>query len=171
MQNIQLVSQFLTQSELDVCVKKIENGVWKYGHSSNFNNSLATPFFAMDLISDTFFSHILKEKIEKLYGKQLLLNRVYANGQTFGQDGSFHQDSSNPNDITFCLYLSNIPDNILDDVGGYLIIKIPNQMPVCIEPRYNSGVIFPSAYYHKGLAFNRYVQNMRICIAWKFTVI
>ena len=171
MENIKVHHNFLTQTELDICVKTIENGVWKYGHKSNVSNELATPFFEMNLIDNAFFSTNLKQKIEKVYRKTLCLNRVYANGQAYGQDGSFHQDSDNPNDITFCLYLSNVADCLLDDIGGYLIIKIPNQLAVCIEPRYNTGVLFPSTYYHKGLAFNRYVQNMRICIAWKFTVL
>ena len=171
MENIHFVEDFLTNDELTTATNVINSAKWEYGHKSSTVNPLSTPFMIIDLIDHPFFTHHLKNKIEIVCNKKLQLDRVYANGQSFGQDGSFHIDNSRPNTMTFCLYLSQIEDNLLDEVGGYLIIKIPNnKFKICIEPKYNRGVIFPSNYYHKGTAFSRYVQSLRICVAWKFTI-
>ena len=85
------------------------------------------------------------------------------NGQTFGQDGTFHQDDTLDNAITVCMYLNNVTET-----DGPLIIKVPNEIKmVAIEPIHNRLVIFPSKYFHKGMSFNRYTSGLRVCLAWK----
>jgi hypothetical protein len=60
-----------------------------------------------------------------------------------------------------------IYNDILDNVGGHIFSKIPNlpNFSICLEPLYNRTIVFPSNYFHKGSTFNRYIQNIRICIA------
>lgn len=127
-----------------------------------------TPFWTMDLNDNKFFSEHIKKIFEKTFSKKFIVNRVYANGQTYGQNGSYHQDSTDPNTYTICLYLTYIKKEHIDTAGGYLYIKLNNEKyKVCYEPIMNRIIMFPSNYYHKGCAFNRYITDMRICVAWK----
>jgi hypothetical protein len=173
MENIHVIENFLTSSELETAHNIINSSKWEYGHKSDDANPLSTPFMIINLIDHPLFSQHLKDKIETTINQKLQLDRVYANGQVFGQNGSFHQDNTALNTLTFCLYLAKIDDKMLDETDGDIIIKVPNNLnfKVCVEPKYNRGVYFPSYYYHKGNAFSRYVQVLRICVAWKFTII
>ena len=173
MDNIKVYDNFLSYDELETCKKMIKNNKWEYGHNSNGDTKVNTSFWVMDLKDNNFFNINLKEKIENIIGKKLKVDRVYANGQTFGLDGGFHQDSIQNNATTFCLYITPIPNDIIGELGGNILFKIPDieHFSLALEPRYNRGVYFPSNFFHKVTAFNRYVQNMRICIAWKFTII
>jgi hypothetical protein len=173
MENIHIIENFLTSSELSTAHNIINSSKWEYGHKSSNVNPLSTPFMIINLIEHPFFSQHLKDKIEITINKKLRLDRVYANGQVFGQNGSFHQDNTIENTLTFCLYLAKIEDDMLDDTDGDIMFKIPNnsKFKVSVEPKYNRGVYFPSYYYHKGNAFSRYVQTLRICVAWKFVII
>jgi len=168
MESINIYDNFLSNEDLQKCNEYVSKGNWIYGHTSSSSTGFNTPFWHMDLMKCDFFTDYLKTKIEKKLNKKFKLNRVYANGQTYGQDGSFHQDDTKINTTTFCIYTTELPHNN-DDLNGYLYVKIPNNSKyiACIEPLYNRGVSFPSYYYHKGAAFNRYFQNMRICIAFK----
>lgn len=168
MDSINIYDNFLSNEDLSKCNEYINDGTWKYGHTSSSSTGFNTPFWHMDLMKHDFFTKYLKDKIEKKLNKQFKLNRVYANGQTYGQDGSFHQDDLKITSTTVCIYMTPLPSNN-DDLNGYLYIKVPNNTKciTAIEPLYNRGVSFPSHYFHKGQAFNRYFQNMRICIAFK----
>jgi len=167
MENIKIVDNFLNNDDLQLLHSIISSKSWDFGQESNGNDDkIDTPFWIMKLDDDIFFSKYIKDKIEYTFKKKMNLKRVYANGQTYGQDGSYHIDDYQENAITFCLYIHNI-DNI-EDIGGNLYIKVPNEKIVfSIEPMINRGVLFPSTYIHKGCAFNRYVKSMRVCIAWK----
>jgi hypothetical protein len=172
MEHIKVYNNFLDIDDMNKCKTIIKEGKWEYGHTSNQNNMFNTPFFIMNLKHIDFFNTYLKEKIENMVGQKLILDRVYANGQTFGLDGCYHQDNINPNTMTFCLYINEIGDDIIEDIGGNIFFKVPNiqDFSLALEPKYNRGVYFPSNYFHKGVAFNRYIVNMRTSIAWKFSV-
>ena len=99
----------------------------------------------------------------------LKLKRIYMVGQTYGQDSNFHIDDDYDNTITFCLYI-NSPQYINDD--GLFYLRIPNEKYfITIDPLMNRAIIFPSNYRHKGCGLNRFNDNIRICIAWKFEII
>lgn len=168
MENIRIYDNFLTNDEINECNKILNDDKWKFGHKSN-SYSVYTPFWIMELTSNIYFSETLKTKIEKICNKKLILTRVYANGQCFGQDGCFHQDAD-ANDLTFCLYLTNLNAELIDNIGGDIIFKIPDNQNIklCINSYYNRGILFPANYYHKGMSYNRYFNGLRICIAWKF---
>ena len=98
------------------------------------------------------------------------INRLYANGQTYGQDGSYHIDNVNEkkNEYTFCLYFSKISDEYVEAAGGYLFFKLPElKYKICYEPLFNRGILFPSDYLHKAHSYNRYVMDLRICVSYK----
>ena len=168
MDNIQVIDNFLKDEELDKIVNIIKKMDWVYGEVSNGIETKDTPFFKIDLSGEKFISEELLFKIEKQFNRKFKINRVYVNGQVFGQDGSYHIDDKDDKCYTFCLYIHKINNEDIESYGGNLLIKLMNEKKhIFIEPLFNRGVLFPSFYLHKGMAFNRYNSNMRISIAWK----
>lgn len=167
MEKIIVCDNFLKPNELGQASDIIKTRGWKFGHESS-NFSTDTPFWSMDLVDEPFFTEYLKGIIETYFGKKFKLNRVYANGQTFGQDGSYHIDTDNADCYTFALYLTNIhPDNV-EIASGNIYFKFPDvKYKIGFEPLYNRGIFFPSNYMHKATAFSRYILDLRICVAWK----
>jgi hypothetical protein len=112
----------------------------------------------------------MKAKIEKYFNKKYKINRHYMHVQTFGQDGSFHIDDEGDNKYTFCLYITE--EAQLDVNGGDFLIKLPNQKyTYAIETNFNRGILFPSYYLHKGLAYNSCSKHVRLCMTWKLEII
>jgi hypothetical protein len=173
-ENIKIYDNVLTEQELSICLSYIYKPKWEWGHKSiNINSSVvSSPFWYMELSTIDYFTIIIKDKIELITNNKYTLNRVYVNGQTFGQNGSFHQDDENDNCYTFCLYLSYFEDSIIDDIGGCIQFKLPsiNKYTINIDTIFNRGILFPSKYFHRGLSFSRYSPDLRICVAWKFTL-
>jgi hypothetical protein len=168
---IQIFDVFLTPEELEICANTVKRPAWSFGQISQ-TSPISTPFWMMTLTDDPFFSTHLKSKIEAAASRKFTVQRVYANGQTFGQDGTFHQDDQSSDSYTFCLYINKqIMAETADDIGGEFVFKIPNHDTAfdhaIISPLYNRGILFPASYFHKGLAFNRYCKGLRVSIAWK----
>jgi hypothetical protein len=168
MDNIHVHDNFLCKEDLKIALSIIKEKKWSWGHMSKGTDPIETPFWNTDLIFDDFFSVHLKELIEKYFLKNFKLIRVYANGQTFGQDGVYHKDSEEDNTYTFVLYLSNISKDYIETAGGHIFFKFPDKdFKICYEPIMNRGILFPSNYLHKSTSFCRYVMDMRICVAFK----
>lgn len=172
---IQIFDAFLTPEELQTCADAVKRPLWSFGQISQ-TSPVSTPFWMMTLTDDPFFSMHLKSKIEAAANRKFTVQRVYANGQTFGQDGTYHQDDITDDSYTFCIYTNKqITAETADDIGGEFIFKLPNSdddpfSRIAVAPLYNRGILFPANYFHKGLAFNRYCKGLRISIAWKLKV-
>jgi len=169
MDKIEIFDNFLEESDILKCIEITCQPQWEFGHNSGADNFRDTPFWIMDLKQNDFISIYIKSKIEEITKKKYILKRVYANGQTYGQHGSYHQDDTTKNCWTFCLYVNRIDTEDIDYFDGYFQVKLPgeNKYVISIEPLFNRGVLFPSHYFHRGNAFTRYVKEMRVCIAWK----
>lgn len=181
MNNIKIYDNFLTSEELKTCAEMTGRPQWSYGQISH-SSPISTPFWMMTLTDDTFFNTHLKSKIESATNQEFTVQRIYANGQTFGQDGTYHQDDASDDSYTFCIYINKqITAETTDDVGGEFVFKLPCTIStgevgrdvndpfyrIAVAPLYNRGILFPAKYFHKGLAFNRYNRGLRISIAWK----
>ena len=167
--NIYIFDSFLNETELDYVKNFVFNSNFEYGHSSIGIERIATTFFSIQ-INDNFFINDIKQKIEETTNKKLLLNRCYMQIQTCGLDGGYHTDDENDNCYTFCIYISNLTNAEIDDNNGEFFIKIPNkQFIISIDTYMNRGILFPANYFHKGMAYNRLLQNNdgRVCITWK----
>jgi len=157
-QNVLDVSEF--QKVASLATQK-----WDYtGRSKDGGNK----FWYLDLSFDPFYTKHIKEKIEKLVNGKLILDRVYANGQTCGQDGEFHQDSLEPGTYTFILY-TNIIEGAIESWGGETQFKFPHFMRSYF-PIPNSGLFFNSNLLHRGFGPAHHVKDMRVTVAWKFKV-
>ena len=144
-----------------ILIQKSKN--WELGGKSKNNGK---KFWYLDLSSDPFYSCYLKCKIEETVKAPLELLRVYANGQTFGQDGEFHQDAEQPGHFTFLLY-TNLVDNV-DSWGGETQFRLGDFLR-SYQPVANSALFFNSTLWHRGLGPSRDAGDaMRVTIAWKF---
>lgn len=171
MENIIIYDFFLNECELKTLHNKIKNKEYYYGHNSGDEEAFAINFFATHNIDDFFNIYMLK-KINEVSKRYFKINRHYMHIQTFGQDGSFHIDNDEPNRFTFCLYITNLQDEDVEKYEGNFLIKIPNDNKILsIEPINNRGIIFPSNYIHKGMAYNILCDKPRLCITWKLELI
>ena len=173
---IKIFPDFLDDETIKTVINlTLEGKEWKFGHRSNGNNEYTSPFWYMELEENEFFTEKIKKIIEQKTKQRFKINRVYANGQTFGQDGSFHQDDQNENAYTFCLYVTPLKNSPEDIIGGELQFKLPdlndNFFEYNIIYNFNQGVLFPSNYYHRGMSFKRYTHELRVCVAWKLEII
>ena len=159
---------FLNASELEKCHTIINSKEWHYNHYSRAIDMHEIPFWSMFLDDESFFNTYILNIIEKTFLKKFKINKVYLNGQTFGQNGCFHVDDNGPNTYTFCLYLTDISKDLVETAGGYIFFKMPNEKyKTCYEPIYNRGIFFPSNIPHMASHFTRFIMKMRLCVSWK----
>tara|TARA_R110001592_G_scaffold360954_1_gene670392 strand:+ start:366 stop:998 length:633 start_codon:yes stop_codon:yes gene_type:complete len=162
------LSDDLLQDTLMFFTKRKRNhGNWEYtGFSLDPNAAI---FWNMDLQHFTLFTDTILKHIESKTGKRFELLDVYANGQTLGQDGTWHQDNHIPGMYTFLLYMTYLPE-IVDSTnyktfGGCTKFKL-NRMITDVEPFTNRGVLFKSEVRHAGLA-PQPANTLRVSIAYK----
>jgi hypothetical protein len=167
MNNIHVVDNFLSNTEFNKIIDILNTKFWKYGHGSGNREIIVNRFFSTTNVEDFFQIHIL-HKIEAQFSKKFQINRHYMHIQTFGQDGGYHIDNNFQNAWTFCLYITEVTHDILENNGGEFLIRIPQEnFILSIETQNNTGLLFPSNYLHKGMAYHRYIPNYRLCITWK----
>ena len=170
MDKIVVIDNFLEKNELQTAVEIVKNLRWSFGHVSNGKNSNETPFWMSSLIDEPFFVDYVFNLIQKTFNKKFSIERVYANGQSFGQDGTYHIDCDIDNEkyYTFVLYLTDIHESDVEVAGGHIYFKLPNlKYKICYEPIFNRGILFPSTYIHKACSFSRYIMSLRTSVAFK----
>lgn len=160
--------------------KNNEAALWTWGHCSAYED-FEFRWLHTELKDNKYFSNylniIIQEKIvfclNKLFNSSIkLLNfrldRVYGNGMPYGSQSSFHKDCDDENAYTFVYFLNSCcEESTADKVGGYFYYK-DNGLIKCVEPYNNRGIFFNGNILHKGEAFNRGVDRLRISLAWKF---
>ena len=173
MEKIKVFDNVLDNDELkEVMDRTYKSSKWSYGHISDHDDTINTPFWLLSLENDNFFNTIILKKIENLTNKKFKILHLYANGQTFGQNGNYHIDNNNENCYTFCLYVSNykLTEDTKNVMYGDIQFKIPNfddRFTLSVTNTTNRGLFFPSNYLHRGTSFGRYIPGLRICVAWK----
>ena len=168
MEQICILDNFLEKDELQKALEIIKNIRWQFGHKSNSIYPYETPFWSCSLENERFFTDYVLNIIQKTVNKKLQINRVYANGQTFGQDGAYHIDSEEDGTYTFVLYLHEIDEADVELAGGHIYFKLPDfKYKICYEPLLNRGILFPSNYIHRACSFSRYIMHLRTCVAFK----
>lgn len=168
MDKILVVDDFLNKTELEKAFEIINSKKWNYQHKSNGTYEHEISFWSIPLDDEVFFTEHVKNAIEKYFSKKYYIFRVYANAQTYGQDGTYHIDNKDEDAKTFVLYLNKVPPKDMELACGHIYFKIPElKYRVCFEPYCNRGILFPSNYTHKASAFSRFIMDMRICVSFK----
>jgi len=163
---IRRFTNILSINEFKKAKKIVENGRWTAKGSSG-NPDSQIKFLYMDLMDHDFFSKELLNKIRQLTNHEFQLDRVYANGQWFGLDGSWHQDNPDHRAWTFLIYLNEIEESDIDEYGGCTEFRENDNCVKAIQPVSNSGLLFMSNLFHRGKGPSRFHSDMRITIAWK----
>jgi len=161
---IKIVDNFLTNDEYVKTCDIINNLSWKYGHISNYGSD---KFWNCSLDDNPFFTEYVFKKIEKYSGKKYEIIRVYANGQTYGLDGSYHYDELEPECYTFLMYTtSDINCENVNEYDGHTLFKKDDRV-ICVEPIANRCVLFNSNILHKGMGPSKRSNFLRTTVAFK----
>ena len=164
MTDVHIVEDFLSNEELSNALYFIKNLKWEYGHTSL---ETGLKFWSCDLMNNDYFTHHIFKKIENYFQKRFLINKIYANGQTYGLDGSYHTDDYRDDCYTFLLYLTDgIDKTTVNLIDGHTIFKRDSRI-MMVEPLLNRGVLFKSDILHKGMAPSRSSNMLRISVAFK----
>lgn len=151
-------------------LKKVSGPVWEFGHTSYAPGDprfrLCTPFWKIDFIDDEFFTVHLLNKIQEKTNKSFSLTHVYANGHTYGIDGTFHQDGYTDDDMTFILYAMSKWDK---EWGGYTSYRL-NDNIYSVYPEPNKGILHYGKVYHTSGPISRQYPGLRVTVAWKLTL-
>jgi len=163
MKPLVIIDNFLDENELKYILHHVHILKWKYGQRSNPNT---IPFWDSYFENEKTIIEICLPKIEKMMNGKFEIERLYANGQTYGQDGTFHTDHESNDRYTFILYMSSIFPSNVDIIGGFTQFKINNQI-VNVQPYQNRICVFKSNIVHCGLAPSRESDMLRVSIVFK----
>jgi len=95
------------------------------------------------------------------------IHAFYANGQSHGQCGNYHQDSKDLNNLTLIYYANNEWDS---SWGGATIFLDELNKPIqTIYPEFNKAVLFKSSIFHAGLEPTSLFKGLRVTVALKFS--
>jgi Rps23 Pro-64 3,4-dihydroxylase Tpa1-like proline 4-hydroxylase len=164
--DIQRFTNFLTVGEFEE-VWSVINASDRWTQNGKSQEG-TRKFGYLNLIDRPFFAEYLLNKIRNVTKRNFKLDRVYANGQVFGQNGSFHQDNIAQNTFTFLLYMNKVTD--LDNWGGETQFRFYDDQLISFQPETNSALLFDSRLWHRGLGPNKNIDDMRITIAWKLSI-
>jgi hypothetical protein len=154
---------FLNVLDFKKVQEHLTNSDWKFKGLSTREGGR---FWYLDLMDVGPFREYIKGLIEQAAGRKFVLNRVYANGQAYGQDGDYHQDDTDPKAWTFLLYTNDIPPDKIDEWSGMTLFKTELGI-MCQPPVTNLGVLFRSDLWHKGLGPAKHIKDLRMTVAWK----
>ena len=163
--DVDIIDNFLSDELLSGARNAINDSKWVH-EGASITSTGSTRFWYCELGDTPMFKCMILDAIQKRYKQKFKVNRVYANGQTFGQDGSFHQDDTLENAYTFLIYVSDINPQNVDEIGGFTQIKMKDKI-VNIEPYMRRAVMFKSNLFHRGLAPSRQSDILRQTIAFK----
>lgn len=168
MENIHIFDKFLEDADYETLKQFVYDSKWKYGHRNGKRETLDTLYFS-NMFMDNFISDYVRNKIERAISKPLKITRNYLQTQQFGENGGYHIDTEDPNTYTFCVYITDVPDDEIEEASGEFLLKLPGEIHIlAIDTYANRGVLFPSNYVHKGMAYNRQIDKRRTVLAWKF---
>jgi hypothetical protein len=161
---MEIFKNVLTKEEQEYVINStINSNRWGFSQRSDGGNPNNYIFWSLDLNEDKFFREIFFEKIKKLTGKNFYIERIYANGQTYGLPGSFHADTYDPKGRTFIYYVNPVWNA---DWGGETVFYI-NNTPIIIFPTPNSAVFFDGNIEHFGKDPTRKTNLLRVTVAFK----
>jgi hypothetical protein len=119
-----------------------------------------------ELEKQPFFQGLVK-RIEELTGNRYRADRIYGNGQSFGQDGVFHTDESDPNAHTFLYYPTELNPLDVYEYGGETQFLQDDGEMYHVYPFTNTAVIFDGRIWHRGMGPNKWTKDLRMSLAFK----
>lgn len=158
----QKYENILSEPLLEFCNKILNTPNWSYGHTSTPQST--TPFWNMDLTENKFFTDYMFNRIKEISQENYILHRVYANGQTQGQNGDIHIDDYRQNHKTFLFY----PLEWNENFGGETeFFNDKLELISSYLPKKNTGILFSGEVLHRGNAPIISDARLRITVAFK----
>jgi SM-20-related protein len=110
--------------------------------------------------------YTLWNALEKTGLKGHILVRCYANGQSYGSDGTLHTDSSSPRSFTTLYYPH---ETWSPNWGGETVFFNPEEtdMIASVYPKPNRLIVFPGALPHVARGVSRICPVLRITLMFK----
>ena len=147
--------------------KLLKSSNWQFSGCSDVENKEAYVFWYHELINDDFYSKFFLKRVEQFCSQKFKVNRIYANGQTFGLSGLLHTDDDRENTYTFLYYLNPHWDI---SWGGSTVFQKNSEEFISYIPKPNTGILFKSNMLHVGMEPSRACKNLRITIALKLEI-
>lgn len=163
-EDIILYENLFSDMERETIKSYLNRPMWNWGHKSNYDSKSA-PFWNMLLNNDKYFTEYLFQKIQAVTGDDLILERCYANGNTFGLPGDIHQDSSSEKAMTFMYYANYDWDERLG--GKTAFIFDDETQNKYILPKKGRSVYFPGLIPHYAEEVARLFAGLRVTVVWK----
>ena len=165
MEDIQVIDNFLSQDELRKAKSLVNTHTsWYIQKDSNNENFKG---WYRNLMNDAFFYENVFKKIQKVFKKDFKILDVCANAETFGLDKPYQFDVC---DYTFILYINDINDKNINDIGGYTLLKRDNGT-MCIEPFTNRGLLFKSGISYQENTPFKTSNALRVSIKFKLKML
>lgn len=164
MDKIETYENILSVGELStIWTKFLLSPNWTFNHKTDGSTNSDNFIWMLDL-ETPFFTDYVFSKIKSITGKNFDLQKVYANGQTFGMDGDLHIDSERDDAYTFLYYPTEVWDLTW---SGETVIIDKDGIVHNIYPKPNTGILFPSNWPHYGRGPSKSYGGIRITIAFK----
>jgi hypothetical protein len=158
----------LTPDEHKTCVSFLQQRRWSFDNWAVHEEDKGILCWSMwGLEDEEFFNTTFMHRIREITNTNYQYSRIYANGQSFGQDGVFHVDSDNPNAHTFLYYPTELdPLEVYEFGGETQFIQDTGEM-YHVYPFLNTGVLFDGRIWHRGMGPNKWAKQLRISVAFK----
>jgi len=164
MKYIKVIDNFVNETEFQTVIDAINRSSWKY--RGNLMGTTGITCWYTEMIKEEIIGRQLVTKLEKLFNKKYEISKFYANGQTFGQDGTFHQDDTPDNEYTLFIYVSPITEENVEHIGGFTQFKRDGKI-INVEPYKKRGLFFKSNLVHRGMAPSRLSDLLHVTLAIK----
>ncbi len=142
-----------------------QNVKWEYNQASD-DGHLETIFWKSDFLDKKMVKRIIRDFV--LYSEidiEAKPDRIYLNGQTYGLDGGYHTDvQEDDRDAHTLLYMVNSKN--VDDIGDFQYIDPSSQEVETVKFVSGRFVLFPSKWFHRGLA-PKTKNQLRMTLAYK----
>lgn len=158
----------LTPDEHKTCVSFLQQRRWSFDNWAKHEEDKGILCWSMwGLEEESFFNTTVMNRIRAITGVNYQYDRIYANGQTFGQDGVFHVDAHDSNQHTFLYYPAEINPLDVYEFGGETQFLQDNGDMYHVYPFLNTGVLFDGRIWHRGMGPNKGATQLRISVAFK----
>ena len=164
--DLQHYTNVFSKEDCEKITECVSGPNWYFGHGSFVQGDVRRgyPFWRIDLHESEYFSEYLLNIIQEKTNQEYELYDVYANGHTFGTQGSFHQDWHDERGRTFLFYAN---ENWKVEWGGKTSFMFGPDDTYFHVPKPNTAILFPGIIPHTAEVTSRSFTGLRITIAWK----
>ena len=160
--------EFLDSTEQQYVINNtVNSSKWSFNGIPDSDQPNKIIFWYLPLDNDHFFTKKIFEKIKTTTNQNFSLERVYANGQTYGLSGSLHVDQELGNNqyYTFLYYVQPTWE---PEWGGQTVFCDNKENIIYSQfPTPNLGILFNSEILHAGLEPTRLCKLLRVTVAFK----